>query len=486
MRNSASIVSSFAWKLAERMLAQGIGVVIQIVIARMVKPEAIGEMAILLSVVNVFSVVAQSGFSSYIIQKKDLQADTLSTVTTFSMMISFICIFFFIIFGDILMRVVKYPHLGVYLKVLGWILLFNAINGICTAILAREMKFKEMFLRTLVVLPISLLICFVLIGYGLDLEALITYNIVNPAITSVFLLILLKKNGYRFKFKLKYSRLREALPYSMRVLLQDIGNVMCNSLRSFSLGMFYSSNVLAYYDRAYTYTGYVEESITYATSGVLLPAMAKEQDNKTKFKYYIENSIALYSMVIVPALVGFAAIAPTFTKLILGEKWLPCVPYMYIFSVGFLHYPILTIQKPAFLACGRSDITLKITIIQNCIALFVLLLTINVSSLCVAVGTSLSLLSYIPLYVVATKKHLKISIKDQVGSMIKYILISLIMVPWVSLLNRIAINDILKMVLQIFGGIGIYVFFLIATRDRMFYQTKAAFFMRVRGGRIHE
>lgn len=70
MNDKRTIFSSFAWKFSERLLSQGIGLVIQILIARMIKPEAVGEMAILLSVINIFSVIAQSGFSSYIIQKK--------------------------------------------------------------------------------------------------------------------------------------------------------------------------------------------------------------------------------------------------------------------------------------------------------------------------------------------------------------------------------------------------------------------------------
>lgn len=71
MNDKRIIISSFAWKFSERMLSQGIGLIIQILIARMIEPNAVGEMAILLSVINIFSVISQSGFSSYIIQKKD-------------------------------------------------------------------------------------------------------------------------------------------------------------------------------------------------------------------------------------------------------------------------------------------------------------------------------------------------------------------------------------------------------------------------------
>ena len=236
------------------------------------------------------------------------------------------------------------------------------------------------------------------------------------------------------------------------------------------MGGLYSSNDLAYYDRAFTYTSYVEESVTYTASSVLLPAMAKEQDNRARFQNYIVKSTALYSIVIMPALLGFAAVSPTFTRVILTEKWLPCVPYMCIFAVGFLHYPILTIQRPAFLACGRSDVTLKITAIQNITSLVAILLTLRFSPLVIALGTSISLLVYIPLYVHATKKYIEISVVDQLGAMAKYILLAIIMAALIFPMNQLAVNDVIKLFAQVVIGVIVYVIMLIITKDKVFYE----------------
>ena len=150
MNNKTSLFSSFAWKFAERMLSQGIGLIIQIFIARMIKPEAVGEMAIILSVINIFSVIAQSGFSSYIIQKQELKKKTIATVTTFSILISFICIIAFWLVGDRFMSFLGYPELGIYLKISGIILIFQSINGVCMGLLSKEMQFKEMFILSLI------------------------------------------------------------------------------------------------------------------------------------------------------------------------------------------------------------------------------------------------------------------------------------------------------------------------------------------------
>lgn len=468
MNDKKTIFSSFAWKFSERLLSQGIGLVLQILIARMIQPEAIGEMAILLSVINICSVIAQSGFSSYIIQKKDLTDEVVSTVTTFSILIALGCIGLFWLVGDSLMFFLGYPQLGVYLKAAGVVLLFNAINGTLMGLLSKQMQFKEMFFRTLIVLPLSAFVCCALMLYGLDIEALVAYNVVNPFFTTIFLAQLLRKSKYHIRVQINPAELKAALPYSLRVLTQDIGNVICNSLRSFIMGGLYTSSDLAYYDRAFTYTSYVEESITYTASSVLLPALAKEQDNKIRFNNYITKSIALYSLLIVPALLGFAVVSPTFTELVLTEKWMACVPYMRVFAIGFLHYPILTIQRPAFLACGRSDITLKVTMMQNIVSLLVIWVTWKLSPLAIAIGTSISLLIYIPLYTYATKKCLGIPYRSQVGPMFKYTVLSAVMAFCIIPVNAVSMNNFFKLILQVGLGTVIYIGLLTATKDNYF------------------
>ena len=460
--------SSFAWKFSERLLSQGIGLVIQIMIARMIAPAAVGEMAILLSVINVFSVIAQSGFSSYIIQKKNLTDEVISSVITFSVFIALGCIGVFVLSGNYIMSYLGYPHLGIYLKVAGVMLLFHAINGVLMGLLSKGMQFKEMFLRTLVVLPLSAFVCFLLIFYGMDLEALIAYNIVNPFFTTVFLVKLIQSSEYNIRFRISSNEVKAALPYSIRVLTQDIGNVVCNSVRSFVVGGIYNANNLAYYDRAFTYTSYVEESVTYTASSVLLPALAREQDNQEKFNRYIVKSTALYSLIVVPALLGFAAVSPTFTKLILTEKWMPCVPYMCVFAVGFLHYPILTIQRPAFLACGRSDVTLKITIVQNIIGVLAVFVTLKISPLAIAIGTSISLLTLIPLYTYATRKYFGIAYVLQLGPMLKYIVLATVMAFCIAPLNEISANEISKILMQVVIGCVVYMVLLTTTKDKYF------------------
>ena len=53
---------------------------------------------------------------------------------------------------------------------------------------------------------------------------------------------------------------------------------------------------------------------------------------------------------------------------VLTEKWLPCVPYMRVFCVTYMFYPVHTANLNAIKAMGRSDLFLKLEIIKKTIA----------------------------------------------------------------------------------------------------------------------
>ena len=70
--NRGTVTNSFFWKMFERFMSQGVHLVIQIVLARILLPEHFGSMAIIVAMTNYANIFVQSGISTVIIQKKDL------------------------------------------------------------------------------------------------------------------------------------------------------------------------------------------------------------------------------------------------------------------------------------------------------------------------------------------------------------------------------------------------------------------------------
>ena len=78
-------------------------------------------------------------------------------------------------------------------------------------------------------------------------------------------------------------------------------------------------------------------------------------------------------------MLGLAAAAEPFVRLILTEKWIDCVPLLQIFCIIFLFQPVHTANTQAIKAIGRSDITLKLEFIKKCIEIVTLLCVMWIS-----------------------------------------------------------------------------------------------------------
>ena len=76
--NRNTVVNSMWWKVLERFSSQFMNLFIQIVLARILLPEDFGSLAIINAIIVYCAIFVQSGLSTAIVQKKELDRDGLS------------------------------------------------------------------------------------------------------------------------------------------------------------------------------------------------------------------------------------------------------------------------------------------------------------------------------------------------------------------------------------------------------------------------
>lgn len=84
-----NVLNSFVWKVLERLCSQGINLVVQIVLARLLLPSDFGSLAIIMAITNYVSIFVQSGLATAIVQKKNLGSKDVNTLFTSSLVIAF-------------------------------------------------------------------------------------------------------------------------------------------------------------------------------------------------------------------------------------------------------------------------------------------------------------------------------------------------------------------------------------------------------------
>lgn len=129
-----------------------------------------------------------------------------------------------------------------------------------------------------------------------------------------------------------WNRLKEMLSFGWKMLASTLLDTIYNNLRSLLIGKMYSSVDLAYYNQGRQFPSVIVNNINASINSVLLPVMSGVQDNKQRIKEMTRKSIKVSTYTMSPLMIGLFFCAEPIVKVVLTDKWLPCVPYLRIFA----------------------------------------------------------------------------------------------------------------------------------------------------------
>ena len=126
-------------------------------------------------------------------------------------------------------------------------------------------------------------------------------------------------------------------------------------------------------------------------------------------------------------MIGLSALAEPLISILLGDKWLPAVPYFQIICIANMFDPIGKINGSIINAKGRSDFFLKAEIIKKISALSILFISIPFGVIGMCYGLILYALTDIAIIALFTNKLININLFSQFKILFPAFLISSIM-----------------------------------------------------------
>jgi len=447
-----TVFNSLGWKLFERIMTQGVNLVVQIVLARILLPKDFGDLAIISALVNYLGLFVQSGLSTAIIQKKELDEMDVSTLLTASLFIALIVYVLLFILSPSIASFYSSNVLIWPLRVLSLNLFFNSVCSIQTAIYSRGMNFKKLFFRSVIAVPISGTVGILMALNNMGIWALVCQSLLNSVIVVIFMSC---DKGMVVKLRFSLKRAKKLYSFSIKILLTSMITGLHDMIRTIVIGKRYLPSELAYYDKAYTYSGYITQITNQSISSVLLPTFSRSQSDFHQIKIIARKSIGLSSFVMFPILVGFASVAKPFVLLILTDKWAKSIPLLMIFC--FLRIPgcLNSVDKQVFYALGKSGINLIYEIIFCGMNIITLFFTVSHGVTYIAIGaTIVEYLGCVVIFVIS-KSVYDYSLKERFTDLIKPALSTFVMavVIWCSglLMQNMVLCLIIKIALGFFS-----------------------------------
>ena len=464
---SSKIVNSFFWKLLERVLAQGISFVVQVVLARILLPEDFANLAIIAAIANYATIFIQSGLSVALIQKENLEKEDVSTLLIASLATAsfFYLIVFFI--APVIANAYSADILKPTLRVLGIMLFLNAINSIQLAMLQREMKFKQIFIRSIIAVPIAGAISIVMAIKGLGLWALVSYNVINAflMVTICFL-----TNRLKVGWKFSWARAKTLYSFSVKILFASLISGLYDTTRTFVVGKKYSKDDLAYYDKAYTYSSYIVQVVSYSISTVVLPVLSRQQSDIELVKSTTRRAVSMSCFIMFPILLGIALVSKPLVLLLLTDKWADCAIFLALFCLLRIPESIIAIDKQAYYAIGKSGICLIYEIILCAMNFAALFSTLYFGVIYIAIGAvCVEYIALIIIFIISWKTY-GYSFKDRFFDLLKPTISSLLMCGCVYLVGLLTIGTFKVFLLQVVCGIIIYFLSSFLIKDRNLFD----------------
>jgi O-antigen/teichoic acid export membrane protein len=139
----ASLKINLFWDYFNRFGITLFSLITSVILARLLTPSDYGLVGISMAVNGIAGIFLNLGFVSAIIQAKELNNKSLSTVFFLNMGIALLIygsVFFSAPFVSLFY---KLPELDLILKITAISFVINALNIIPSALMTREMKFKE-------------------------------------------------------------------------------------------------------------------------------------------------------------------------------------------------------------------------------------------------------------------------------------------------------------------------------------------------------
>ncbi|MBE6218719.1 MAG: lipopolysaccharide biosynthesis protein [Rikenellaceae bacterium] len=377
------VVSGVVWSFAEKFLTMLVQMVVSIIVARRLMPEDFGVMAILTFFTSVALTIVDSGFSQTLIRKREPSDSDYRSVFLFNVVVALLLYFVLWALASPIARFYGHSVIRDVAPVLFLLLPINSLCVVQTVMFTREFRFKLLSNIVFFASLVSGVVAVAMAVAGCGIWALVAQRLLQMGIKAVAFWLIRR---WRVRGGVSLSALRDMAPFSLRLLASDLIASIYNNVAQLFVGKIYSTASLGYYSQAQKLKDLAVISTVQSVQGVTYPALSKLSADEEKFSAGYERIVRLLSFVLFPAMLGLVAISSDMFMLLLGERWMPTVPYFRILALSGMVYPLAMVGYNVLKIKSDGRVVVRLEVVKRVVMTLVLCVTIPTGIEAVAWG----------------------------------------------------------------------------------------------------
>lgn len=371
-----NVVNATRWSSITEILAKVVVPISNMVLARVLTPEAFGVIATVTMIISFADMFTDSGFQKYLIQRRFQSEEELETCknVAFSanLCISLILWGVIIILAEQMAIVVGNKGLGNVIIIASFSLPITSFSSIQMALYKKDLNYKTLFkVRMIeVLIPFIVTIPLAIIGFGY--WALIIGILISNLTKAVILTV---SSKYKYKINLDIKILKKMLSFSIWSLAETIGSWLTSYIGTFIIGSILTDYYVGLYKTTITTIDGIMAIITGATTSILFSYLSKIQDNDKDFKKVFLNFIQNVSMILIPMGVGIYIYKDFIIDILLGKQWSEAYAFAGIWGLmSSITLVCAQYSYEVYRAKGKPKISVLVQILNLIVVIPVLLI----------------------------------------------------------------------------------------------------------------
>ena len=411
------------WGGLSNGIQQILNLVFGLVLARILNAEDYGMVGMLAIFSAIAGTIQESGFTAALTNQKEIRKEDYNAVFWFSALtgITFYIMLFFC--APLIARFYERPELVGLSRV---VFLGFLLGGL--GIASNAYLFKQLMAKERAKIDIIALLCSGIVGITLALNDFAYYGL--AAQTTVYIgvgsLLKLYFSPWKPSLQINFQPLRKMFGFGSKLLLTNLFTQVNNNVMSVVLGKFYNAQQLGFYSQGQNWMVKGQLFITGMINNVAQPVFAEIVDDKERQIAVFRKMVRFGAFVSFPLMLGLAFVAKELIIILVGEKWLPSVPFLQLFclwgAVSFLWFLYTNI----LISHGKSVVYFKGIMLIGLFQIAVICLLYPLGIYCMTLGYVIGYWFGILFWHNSVRRLISISFFSIIKDMFPYLIVTIV------------------------------------------------------------
>ena len=382
----SSAVNGAIWTGVEKFSRQAVQFVIGIILARVLSPDDFGVIGMLAIFIAIAQTFTDSGLSSALIQKKDRTEVDCSTIFFFSIGVGVLFYLLLYATAPLIADFYNMPILTDVTRVVALSIILSGMTAVQNARLTIDLRFRTLSLIAIISMVVTGATGLALAYSGWGVWALVFQALAGQIVTSVCTWYC---SRWMPKLEFSMTSFKQLWGFGSKLLVSGLINTIYGNLYTLVIGKKFSSAEVGFYNRGNHFALLPAQTVQDMAIKVNFPILAKMQDDDERLLGAYKKLLTVPLYILYPVLVCMAVTAEPLVIVLIGEKWLPCVPIMQVLCIGYMFSPLTHINLNLLYVKGRTDLVLKLEFIKKPIAFLILFASIPFGIIVMVIGKAI-------------------------------------------------------------------------------------------------